>query len=143
MDAKQESVPRETYSEKVDQAKAKGKKQAFKRKQTLDQQNSPTYTISDQERDIGRRMLPLLTNPAFKALDEFENHHIADAMARALEPPPQAWFPFQNASFGELMAFKRGFNIALQVLRLGRQNLMQQILDEQAAQSRTKQEASG
>lgn len=143
MTEKKEEKPSQTtqsFAERVNNAKAEGKRaQAKKREEVATA--SRRMRFSDHERQIGTRMLPLLTQDCYRALDEFENFNIADAMAKAFDLPNPAWMDPEKATFGELMGFKKGFNIGLQVLRIARQNLMSQLLEDQAAASKSAQES--
>ncbi len=135
--SKNDSLKTETFADRVEKAKNDGKKRAFKKRE--EQTQNRGLSFSEVEYKIGSRMLPLLTSSAYKALEEFENFNIADSMAKAFDPPNPAWCP-QEATIGEKMMFKKGFNIGVQVLRLARQNLMTKVLEEQSRQSLEKQE---
>lgn len=124
-----------SYAERIE-----GKKQEAKKKVFQKNVNSPAakIQISDEERKLGVRMLPLLAADSFKALQEFENMNISDAVGKSFQPPPPSWFP-PTATFGEQMAFKNGYLIGLQVIRLGRDQLIKNILDAQAATAAAEQ----
>lgn len=131
--AKVESSPNNggSYAEKVEAAKEDAKKKAFQKKA----EKAPAQIkVSDVEMKFGMAMLPLLANDAYKAMESFETHQISDAVGKAFDPPNPAWFASQD--FGEQMAFKKGFIIGLQVLRLARNQLLNLILQNQAEQAR-------
>jgi hypothetical protein len=125
----------QSFADRVHQAKEAGKR-ASQKKRNEEAHAQRRMRFSDHERTVGTRMLPLLTQDCYRALDEFENFNIADAMAKAFDPPNPAWLNHDKATFGELMAFKKGFNIGLQVLRIARQNLMSQLLEDQAEEAK-------
>jgi len=101
----------------------------------------PSIQLSEIDRKFGMAMMPLLGSPAFKAFQEFEQFCMAENLSKAYEKPNPQWFDSQN--YGELMAFKKGIHIGLQLIRLNRDNLIRALLDEQEKESAKKEASNG
>lgn len=130
----QEKVAKQSYADKMESVKQEAKKKAFEKK---DEAKSVKLHMSEMEQTYAKRTMPLMQNEAYKAYVEFQNHHLADRLAKAFVAPPDHWFkPTTN---GEVLAFNNGLQIGMQIVRLEIERLWTLALDQQAEEATKKQ----
>ena len=121
---------KKSYADTMEEVKRESKKKAFEKR---DETKGVKLPISDMEKNFAMRTMPLMQNDAYKAYVEFQNHHLADRLAKAFVAPPEHWFkPTTN---GEVLAFNNGLQIGMQIVRLEIERLWKMVLDQQAEEA--------
>lgn len=111
-DAKTQEAPkRPTVADRVAALQDEAKKKVFQKQQA--QAAPKTHSLNELEKNFAVRMLPLLSNDAFKAWMEYTNLLIADNMRKIFQRPDPALFDSQNHDRGEWMAFNHGMVVGM------------------------------
>lgn len=113
---KKEEKPYVPFSKKVDQAKAKARKEIFKKKK---KQN---VGLNDPEISWASDTISLREDPRFQRYISLESQMISKFMQSAFEDVTEAFMP-KNASFGEKMAFKKGMHYGMLKMKARRESL--------------------
>lgn len=129
-DAKAQEAPkRPTVADRVAALQDEAKKKVFQKQQA---QSAPkTHSLNELEKGFAVRMLPLLSNEAFKAWMEYTNLLIAENMRKIFQRPDPALFDSQNNNRGEWMAFNHGMIVGMTKVQQSHANLSMKHFNEE------------